>query len=151
MASRKRTKTGFTASAKRAVRSAAQIRPRVKVWLEAGDDYLFGWGICEILLAVRETGAIKEAAAQLGKSYRYAWGRVKDAEATLRQPLVETRVGGVIEQRSSLTPLANQLVEDFVAFRARMLDTAREEFAARFAALRRLAQSKHRTRSSSSG
>ena len=136
MASRKRTKTGFTASAKRAVRSAAQIRPRVKVWLEAGDDYLFGWGICEILLAVRETGAIKEAAAQLGKSYRYVWGRVKDAEATLRQPLVETRVGGVIEQRSSLTPLANQLVEDFVAFRARMLDTARVEFAARFAALR---------------
>ena len=114
MASRKQTKTVLTVTAKRAAQAATQIRPRVKVWLEAGDDYLFGWGICEILLAVRETGAIKDAAAQLGKSYRYVWGRVKDAEATLRQSLVETRVGGVIEQRSDLTPLANQLVEDFV-------------------------------------
>ena len=147
MASRKQTKTVLTVTAKQAAQAATQIRPRVKVWLEAGDDYLFGWGICEILLAVRETGAIKDAAAQLGKSYRYVWGRVKDAEATLRQSLVETRVGGVIEQRSDLTPLANQLVEDFVAFRARMLDIAREEFAARFATLRTPAKAKRKTRS----
>ena len=83
MASRKQTKAVLTVTAKRAAQAATQIRPRVQVWLEAGDDYLFGWGICEILLAVRETGAIKDAAAQLGKSYRYVWGRVKDAEATL--------------------------------------------------------------------
>ena len=76
------------------------------------------------------------AVVQLGKSYRYVWGRVKDAETTLRQPLVETRVGGVTEQRSNLTPLADQLVEDFVAFRVRMLEIAGEEFAARFAALK---------------
>ena len=136
MAARKAVKVKSPAKKMSASRSAAQIQPRMKVWLEVGDDYVFGWGICEILLAVRDTGAIKDAAAQLGKSYRYVWGRVKDAEATLRQPLVETRVGGVVELRSDLTPLANQLVEDFVAFRARMLDVAREEFASRFAALK---------------
>ena len=138
MAARKRTRMDTTKRTKS--KNSPVIRPRVKVWLEVGDDYVFGWGICEILLAVRETGAIKDAAAQLGKSYRYVWGRVKDAEATLKQPLVETRVGGVVEQRSDLTPLANQLVEDFVAFRARMLEIARGEFALRFAALKRLAR-----------
>ena len=112
------------------------LLPRVKVWLEDDGEYVFGWGICEILQAVRDAGSIKDAAAQLGKSYRYVWGRVKDAEATLQQPLVETRVGGDIEQRSSLTSLANQLVEDFVAYRARMLDVAHEEFSSRFAALK---------------
>lgn len=112
------------------------LQPRVKVWLENDGEYVFGWGICEILQAVRDVGSIKDAAAQLGKSYRYVWGRVKEAEATLQQPLVETRVGGDIEQRSSLTPLANQLVEDFAAFRVRMLDIAHEEFASRFAALK---------------
>lgn len=138
MASRKKTPSKAVRRSKSASKQSVAIHPRVKVWLEVGDDYIFGWGICEILLAVRETGAIKDAAARLGKSYRYVWGRVKDAEATLRQPLVETRVGGAIEQRSDLTPLATQLVEDFVAFRARMLDIAREEFASRFAALKPL-------------
>lgn len=136
MAARKRTQTKSVSDLTSKAKRSPGIRPRVKVWLEVGDDYVFGWGICEILLAVRETGAIKEAAAQLGKSYRYVWGRVKDAEATLQQPLVETRVGGAIEQRSDLTPLAKQLVEDFVAFRARMLDVARDEFVSRFAALK---------------
>ena len=136
MAARKQTKTKSVPGLKPKAKSSPGIRPRVKVWLEVGEDYVFGWGICEILLAVRDTGAIKEAAAQLGKSYRYVWGRVKDAEATLQQPLVETRVGGAIEQRSDLTPLATQLVEDFVVFRARMLDVARDEFASRFAALK---------------
>lgn len=142
MTARKAVKVKSATRKRSESRSAAQIRPRVKVWLEVGDDYVFGWGICEILLAVRDTGAIKDAAAQLGKSYRYVWGRVKDAEATLRQPLVETRVGGAIEQRSDLTALANQLVEDFVAFRARMLDVAREEFASRFETLKPRARGK---------
>lgn len=136
MAARKATHTQTTARKKSSTSATSHIRPRVKVWLEVGDDYVFGWGICEILLAVRETGAIKEAAARLGKSYRYVWGRVKDAEAVLRQPLVETRVGGAVEQRSDLTPLANQLVQDFVAFRSRMLEIAGNEFASRFAALK---------------
>ena len=140
MASRKKNQPKTTRGSTASVQQSLAVHPRVKVWLEVGDDYVFGWGICEILLAVRETGAIKNAAARLDKSYRYVWGRVKDAEATLKQPLVETRVGGVVEQRSDLTPLANQLVEDFVAFRARMLEIARGEFALRFAALKRLAR-----------
>lgn len=140
MAARKAVKSKPATRAKSATKSVTQIRPRVKVWLEVGDDYVFGWGICEILLAVQDAGSIKEAAAQLGKSYRYVWGRVKDAEATLQQPLVETRVGGVIEQRSDLTPLAKQLVEDFVAFRSRMLEVTRDEFASRFVALKKLAR-----------
>lgn len=140
MTARKAVKQKPTTRARSAAKSATQIQPRVKVWLEVGNDYVFGWGICEILLAVQEVGSIKMAAAQLGKSYRYVWGRVKDAEATLQQPLVETRVGGVIEQRSDLTPLAKQLVEDFVAFRSRMLDVARDEFTARFADLKKLSR-----------
>jgi len=135
MAARKRSQPILRGQSKS--KNSSGIRPRVKVWLEVGDDYVFGWGICEILLAVRETGSIKDAAARLGKSYRYVWGRVKDAEATLQQPLVETRVGGVIEQRSDLTSLATRLVEDFVEFRARMLEIAHAEFTSRFAALKR--------------
>lgn len=120
------------------------LLPRVKVWLEIDGDYVFGWGICEILQAVREAGSIKDAAAQLGKSYRYVWGRVKDAETAIGEPLVETRVGGVVEQRSDLTALATQLVEDFAEFRQRMHQVACEEFAGRFSPLRAVSRGKRR-------
>lgn len=123
-------------------KSTQPLLPRVKVWLEIDGDYVFGWGICEILQAVHEAGSIKDAAVQLGKSYRYVWGRVKAAEAALGEPLVETRVGGVVEQRSDLTLLATQLVEDFAEFRQRMHQVAREEFAGRFSPLRAVARGK---------
>ena len=125
-------------------KNAQPLSPRVKVWLEIDGDYVFGWGICEILQAVGEAGSIKDAAVQLGKSYRYVWGRVKDAEAAIGEPLVETRVGGVIEQRSDLTPLATQLIQDFIEFRARMHAVAREEFTGRFSPLQAKARSKRR-------
>jgi len=126
--------------------AAGQIRkkasrtliPRVKVWLETDGDYVFGWGICEILSAVRECGSIKEAAARLGKSYRYVWGRVKEAEEALGKPLVITRVGGVAEQRSDLSEPGARLVSDFTEFRNRMMVVVQTEFAGRFQELQSL-------------
>jgi len=35
-----------------------------------------------VLQAVERTGSIKEAAAELDKSYRHVWARVKEAEQT---------------------------------------------------------------------
>src|SRR5262245_35427932 len=75
-------------SAPTAGRRSAALTPRVKVWLEAGGRYAFGFGISEILQAVGRAGSIKQAAADLGKSYRHVWGRIKAAEAALGRPLV---------------------------------------------------------------
>lgn len=114
------------------------LTPRVKVWLETGGDYVFGWGLCEILAAVQECGSIKEAAARLGKSYRYVWGRIKEAEEALGSPLVLTRVGGAAEQRSDLSEPAARLVAEFVEFRQRMMDVVQQDFAGRFQDLQTL-------------
>jgi molybdate transport system regulatory protein len=102
------------------------------VWLELGGRYAFGLGICEILQAVDRAGSIKEAAADLGKSYRHVWGRVKEAEEALGSPLVEARVGGLGTQRSSLTPEARRLATAFTAFRARMKGLLQQEFERHF-------------------
>jgi molybdate transport system regulatory protein len=83
-----------------------RVAMRVKVWLEAGGEYAFGFGLTEMLQAVERTGSIKYAAADLEKSYRYVWGRIKQAEAVWGHKLVETQVGGTGPQRSFLTPLA---------------------------------------------
>jgi molybdate transport system regulatory protein len=106
--------------------------PRVKVWLEIEGRYAFGFGITEILQAVDCAGSIKQATKGLDKSYRYVWGRIKEAEHALGQQLVETQIGGKDTHRSSLTPAARQLVDDFLAIRKRMIAVARHEFRRRF-------------------
>ncbi len=70
-------------------------KPRVKVWFEVeGGGYSFGFGLIAILQAVDKAGAIKQAAEDLGQSYRHVWGRIKEAEQGLATPLVITHVGG---------------------------------------------------------
>src|SRR5688572_22823792 len=117
---------------RRSVKKPLRLTPRVKVWLELDGDYVFGHGLAEILAAVAATGSLKVGAAKLGKSYRYVWGRVKEAEQALGQQLVDAQVGGQGTQRSSLTPLARELLADFHALRARMLTVVNEEFTHRF-------------------
>jgi molybdate transport system regulatory protein len=104
------------------------LTPRVKVWLEINGSYAFGHGLCEMLHAVEHAGSIKQAARDLGKSYRYVWGRIKEAEKTLGRQLVETQVGGKDAQRSCLTPEARQLAADFQAVRLRMIQRVKDEF-----------------------
>lgn len=113
------------------------IRPCVKVWLEMDGQYVFGFGLSEILKAVQATGSIKAAAQRLGKSYRYIWGRIKKAEKAIKARLVEARVGGSGASRSRLTPLATQLVGDYDALRERMFQVVDEEYSARFTPLTR--------------
>ncbi len=107
---------------------ATRAEARVKVWLEVDGQYVFGFGISEILKAVEAVGSIKAAASRLGKSYRYVWGRIKKAETTLGESLVRTRVGGKGVSRSELTDVARTLVRDYDALRKRMFEVAREEF-----------------------
>ena len=113
-----------------------RFTPRIKVWLESDGDYVFGFGLCEILQAVEHKGSIKQAAQELGKSYRYIWGRIKEAEQRLGQTLVETRVGGKGTQRSCLTPVAGHLVANFLAMRERMYKLVRKDYERRFGDLK---------------
>jgi molybdate transport system regulatory protein len=107
----------------------ASLVPRIKVWVEVGGQYAVGLGISEILQAVDRTGSIKQAATEVGKSYRHVWERVKDAEGALGMGLVETQIGGKDARRSCLTPDARRLVAAFLAFRRRMMEVLEEEFA----------------------
>lgn len=115
-------------------RTARKIRPRVKVWLECGEDYVFGHGISEILEAVDAVGSIKGAAARVGKSYRHVWSRIKEAEAAFGRPLIEAHVGGTGTRRSFLTVEARRLVAEFRALRDDTMKFVGREFERRFRA-----------------
>ena len=106
--------------------------PRVKFWLESDGRSVFCTGVCQILQAVERTGSIKQAAREMGRSYRFIWGRLKQAEETLGQSLVEAHVGGKGSRRSFLTPLARELVSGFASLRQRLMEFVDEEFRSRF-------------------
>ncbi|MGD0803178.1 MAG: LysR family transcriptional regulator [Candidatus Bathyarchaeia archaeon] len=68
--------------------------PEFKVWIETDDGYVFGPGVYSLLKRVNEVGTLKEAAIQLGMSYRYAWGLIRKAEEKLGEPLLLAHKGG---------------------------------------------------------
>lgn len=104
------------------------VKPRLKVWFELDGEYAFGFGLCEILRVIRETGSIKAAASQIRKSYRHVWGRLKEAEAILGRPLVQSRVGGRLDHRSELTEEAERMLDGFLSLRATMQSVLEAEF-----------------------
>ena len=120
------------ADSRRGLSNGKPIVPRVKVWLEMDGQYVFGFGISQILKAVEAAGSIKAAADSLKKSYRHVWARIKKAEEALGQRLVRTRVGGKLDDRSTLTEVAVRLVADYDALRDRMFGVVDDEFSSRF-------------------
>jgi molybdate transport repressor ModE-like protein len=68
--------------------------PAFKVWMETDDGYVFGPGVYSLLKRIMEVGTLKEAATELGMSYRYAWGLIKKAEEKLGEPLLTAHKGG---------------------------------------------------------
>ena len=110
------------------------VRPRVKLWLEAGDESVFCRGLCDMLQAVDETGSIQEAAVSVGRSYRFVWSRIKEAERAIGATLVETQVGGADANRSRLSPLARDLVGHFDELRTEVHRLVDGVFARRLSA-----------------
>jgi len=110
---------------------ADRVTPRTKLWLEVNCQYVFGLGISNILKAVQQTGSIKAAAREVGKSYRHVWDKIKQAEEALGVPLVRTQVGGKDARRSELSDLAQDLVRDYDDCRQRLFDLVQVEFAQR--------------------
>jgi molybdate transport repressor ModE-like protein len=107
--------------------TAIRLKPCVKVWFEAEGGYSFGYGLIAILQAVARTGSIKQAARDLGQSYRHVWGRIKKAEQAIGVPLVVAHVGGHGTQRSALTAGADRLIAEFLGLRGRMVELMEHE------------------------
>jgi molybdate transport system regulatory protein len=113
-------------AAKIAMIMVQRARPAYKLWLETDEGHVFGPGVYSLLRKIQEKGTLKEAAASLGMSYRYAWGLIKKAEEKLGEPLISATKGGRHGGGSTeITELGRRYVRDFERFR-RMLDEVSE-------------------------
>jgi molybdate transport system regulatory protein len=113
------------------LRPAKPVEPRAKIWVERDGKLVLSEYRVRLLKLVSETGSLAEAAKRMGLSYRRAWGKVREVEENLGQPLIESSVGGPHGGGSHLTPLGERLVAAFGDFRERMqadLDETFREF-----------------------
>ena len=83
---------------------------RLHMWLETEDGMMLGLGRIQLLELVEELGSLNKAASAMGMSYRAAWGRMKQTETVIGQPLVE-RSGP--KKGFRLTPLGHDIVSLF--------------------------------------
>jgi len=95
----------------------ADVQPtmRLHVWLETSEGMLLGLGRAELLLRIRESGSLNQAAKAMGMSYRAAWGRLKASEAMAGEALVEKTRG---QRGFVLTELGERLALEFKAWHA---------------------------------
>jgi molybdate transport system regulatory protein len=61
---------------------------RLHLWLETGEGVFFGAGRALLLAKIEEHGSLKKAAADLGMSYRAAWGKIRATEEVLGVKLI---------------------------------------------------------------
>lgn len=62
--------------------------------------------VVELLVGIHETGTLAAACGQMGLSYRYAWGLLREGHRTFGVPLVKSARG----RGATLTPLGEKLV-----------------------------------------
>jgi len=79
------------------------------------DEVVFGLGRIRLFEAIERTGSISKAAAELGMSYRAAWGKVTATEERLQLQLVE-REQGNRKMGTRLTPVGKELLARYKIF-----------------------------------
>lgn len=69
-----------------------------------------GPGKAELILHIARTGSISAAARAMGMSYRRAWQLVDALNATYREPIVTTAIGGTRGGGARVTPFGERVV-----------------------------------------
>ncbi len=98
---------------------------KTKSWIEnEGGELLFGKGKTEILELIKEHGSIAKAAKILGMNYKKAWTHIKILQKNLSDELVISQKGAGENSGTTLTPAADEYIQNY-----RQLQNEIEEFA----------------------
>ena len=109
----------------------ANLKPTIRLSIMNPDSEsgsLFGRGIANLCLGVRETGSLNASAKGMGMAYSKAWRIIKDTEAALDLQLLN-RDGA---HGSDLTEAGNKLLDTYLAIEEKLQKEAEELFEAAF-------------------
>ena len=88
------------------------------LFLDEENQKFFGEGPYRLLLALQETGSLRQAAAQMGMAYTKALHLVHHAEAGLGFVLTTRQTGGRSGGGSQLTKQGKEFLQRYGAYKA---------------------------------
>lgn len=91
---------------------------RSQFWLMTGDEALAGPGRIELLRQIRDTGSIRQAALQMGMSYRAAWDAVDAMNRRAGAAVVTRLTGGRSGGGAQLTEHGQRLIRAYAQLEA---------------------------------
>ncbi len=89
------------------------MQVKYRFWFESDRGYVFGPGAYQLLKEVERTGSLRQAAKNLGMSYRHAWGMIKEIEENLGMDIIVSRRGGKEGGESSITEEGKKLLRKY--------------------------------------
>jgi len=92
------------------------------LWIELGGDPIIGPGRIELLKLIQTHGSIRQAAMQMGMSYRKAWDLIGHMNENLDKPVVISHRGGKGGGKASVTEKGLNIIEQFNVFYQRFQD-----------------------------
>lgn len=109
------------------MKKLSKLQPSVRISIanpasESGS--LFGPGIADLCLGVREIGSLNAAAKGMGMAYSKAWRIMKETEKALGMQLLN-RDGA---HGSTLTAEGNKILDAYIALDQQMTQAAKEAF-----------------------
>ena len=105
----------------------ANLKPTIRLSIMNPDSEsgsLFGRGIANLCLGVRETGSLNASAKGMGMAYSKAWRIIKETEAALDLQLLN-RDGA---HGSDLTDAGNKLLDAYLAIEEKLQKEAEDLF-----------------------
>jgi 8-oxo-dGTP diphosphatase len=86
---------------------------KLKMWLERDGRFIVSDGRAKLLRKIKETGSLSKAAAEMGMSYRHAWGIVHRISQSAGGDVVHSTRGGKEGGLTSLTPFGEEILREF--------------------------------------
>ena len=108
----------------------ADLAPRAQVTLTKNGSSVIGEREALLLDAVDRVRSIKDAASEVGISYRTAWSAIQQIERALGRPIVVSRAGGPGGGATTLTDECRQLLSLYQDLRRRLEESLNRAWAA---------------------
>jgi molybdate transport system regulatory protein len=102
-----------------------KLKPRINLWLENENGYVFGEDAFKLLSKVQELGTLEGAVRELHVSYSYGWATRKRIESRIGKPLLKTHKGGTSGGGAELTAEAKALMKEYLEIKEKLTEVVR--------------------------
>lgn len=107
---------------------ARRAMPKLKVWVAFASGAKLGHGRAELLELIDRLGSIQQAVQQMGMSYRYAWGYLRELEQATGFKLLQRPAGRGPGAGTRLTAEGRRFVQRYQRFEGEMAEEAGRRF-----------------------